>query len=164
MQTRWRAWLLSAAAPSRSVFHSRELCTACRRQSFTRTGGFQDSFAGSRPTPTLEDTMEPSYEVVWPRSPRGVQARRVANRLEGADGCHPLQGKRIAFLWDFLFRGDELFPVVERELTERFAGLEVVGYQEFGNTHGSDEVETIAGLPTALANHRIDAVVSGMGC
>ena len=108
--------------------------------------------------------MEPTYEVVWPRSARGVQSRRVAHRLEGEGGCHPLEGKRIAFLWDYLFRGDELFPVLERELIERFAGLEVVGYDEFGNTHGSDEAEIITGLPAALANRHIDAVVSGMGC
>lgn len=75
-----------------------------------------------------------------------------------------MQGKRVAFLWDYLFRGDELFPVLERELTERYPGLEVVAYQEFGSTHGSDELETIAGLPAALANRHIDAVVSGMGC
>ena len=108
--------------------------------------------------------MEPTYEVVWPRSARAVQTRRVAARLEGEGRRHPLEGKRIAFLWDYLFRGDELFPVLERELTERFPGLEVVGYEEFGNTHGSDEAENVAGLPSALANRHIDAVVSGMGC
>jgi hypothetical protein len=111
-----------------------------------------------------EHTMEPTYEVVWPRSPRGVQTRRVADRLETADERHPLEGKRIAFLWDYLFRGDELFPVLDRELTERFPGIEVVGYAEFGSTHGSDEAELIAGLPAALANRHIDAVVSAMGC
>lgn len=108
--------------------------------------------------------MEPTYEVVWPRSPRGVQTRRVADRLEPTDGRHPLEGKRIAFLWDYLFRGDELFPLLEGELTQRFPGLEVVGYDEFGSTHGSDEVEVISGLPTALTSRHIDAVVSGMGC
>jgi hypothetical protein len=111
-----------------------------------------------------EHTMEPTYEVVWPRSPRGVQTRRIADRLIGEAGRHPLEGKRIAFLWDYLFRGDELFPVLERELTERFPGIEIIGYEEFGSTHGTDEVETVAGLPTALANRHIDAVVSGMGC
>jgi len=57
-----------------------------------------------------ERKLEPIYEVVWPRSPRGVQARRTAARLQGINGRHPMEGKRIAFLWDYLFRGDELFP------------------------------------------------------
>ncbi len=88
----------------------------------------------------------------------GVQAKRSADRLDD------LNGKRIAFLWDYLFRGDELFPVLEKELVQRFPGIEVLGYEEFGNTHGSDEVERIAALPSVLAERGVDAVVSGMGC
>jgi hypothetical protein len=106
----------------------------------------------------MENTMEPIYDVVWPRSPQGARSRRLVDRLDG------LEGKRIAFLWDYLFRGDELFPVLEKELTARFSGLEVVGYAEFGNTHGGDEADMIAGLPDALASRHVDAVVSGMGC
>lgn len=88
----------------------------------------------------------------------GVQAHRSAARLDDLDG------KRIGFLWDYLFRGDELFPVLEKELSQRYPGIEIVGYEEFGNTHGSDEVERIAALPEVLTARHIDAVVSGMGC
>ena len=76
---------------------------------------------------------EPVYHAVWPRSSSGVQARRRADRLPSLDGA------RIAFLWDYLFRGDELFPVLEAELRERFPGVDIVGYDVFGNLHGSDE-------------------------
>lgn len=102
--------------------------------------------------------MEPAYDVVWPRSPKGVQRRRMSDRLDTLDR------KRIAFLWDYLFRGDELFPVLERELTSRYPALDVVGYAEFGNTHGADEVEMIDRLPDVLRTRGVDAVVSGMGC
>ena len=135
--------------------------TTCKR---LRREISQNGFRRNGSALTTERTMEPTYEVVWPRSPRGVQNRRVADRLESADERHPLEGKRIAFLWDYLFRGDELLPVLERELTGCFSGLEVVGYEEFGSTHGSDEAVMIAGLPAALANRHIDAVVSAMGC
>ena len=101
---------------------------------------------------------EPGYEVVWPGSAMGVQAKRAAPRLE------TLENATVAFLWDYLFRGDELFPILEQELLRRFPGLTVVGYEEFGNTHGSDEVVRIAGLPEFLAEREVDAVVSGMGC
>lgn len=101
---------------------------------------------------------ETDYDVVWPSSPMGVQAQRSAARLDS------LEGKRVAFLWDYLFRGDELFPVLEKELSQRFEAIDVVGYEEFGNTHGSDEVERIAGLGAFLAERQVDAVVSGMGC
>ncbi len=100
----------------------------------------------------------PTYEVVWPKSPVGVAGRSPAPRLECLDGA------RVAFLWDYLFRGDELFPLIEQELTGRFPGLEVVGYDVFGNSHGGDEAEFISRLPQALADNRIDAVISGVGC
>jgi hypothetical protein len=95
---------------------------------------------------------------VWPRSPRGVQARRSAPRLDSLDG------RRVAFLWDYLFRGDELFPVLEAELRSRFPTIDVVGYAEFGNLHGADEKDRVGRLPDDLKARDVDAVVSGMGC
>ncbi len=106
----------------------------------------------------MSSHSEMHYEVVWPKSPLAVQARPLAERLD------TLEGKRVGFLWDFLFRGHELFPVIEEELQCRFTRIEVVGYDEFGNTHGGDEAEVIAALPNRLHDRRIDAVVSGVGC
>ena len=102
--------------------------------------------------------MEPTYDVVWPRSPRGVQARRRAPRLD------TLADRRVAFLWDYVFRGDELFPVLETALVERFPGIEIIGYEEFGNLHGADEKLRVGRLPDDLRSRAVDAVVSGMGC
>jgi hypothetical protein len=87
-----------------------------------------------------------------------VQRRRRAGRLDTLDGA------RVAFLWDHLFRGDELFPVLALELRSRYRGIEVVGYEEFGNLHGTDEVERVRRLPDDLRTRGVDAVVSGMGC
>lgn len=101
---------------------------------------------------------EPTYEVVWPKSARSTDARPPAPRVGS------LQGKRVAFLWDYLFRGDELFPELERELTNRFPGLKVIGYETFGNLHGPDEARLIDELPTRLREHGVDAVISGNGC
>ncbi len=102
--------------------------------------------------------MEVSYDVVWPKSTQGVKAGRLTDRLDTLDG------KRVAFLWDYLFRGDELFPILERELVRRFPSVQIVSYDEFGNSHGADEADFISGLPAALASRHIDAVVSAMGC
>ena len=102
--------------------------------------------------------MEQVLEVVWPKSPLGTQSRPPATRLD------TLTGKRIAFAWDYLFRGEEIFPVLAKELQERFEGLEIVNYDVFGHLHGPDEVALVNGLPAALAMHRIDGVVSGNGC
>lgn len=102
--------------------------------------------------------MTSTYDVVWPLSPRGVQAQRSAVRL------NTLNGKRIAFLWDYVFRGDELFPILAAELAERFDDIEIIGFEEFGNLHGADEKERVKNLPAELRRREVDAVVSGMGC
>ncbi len=102
--------------------------------------------------------MTIAYDVVWPRSPRGIQQRRRADRLDTLDG------KRVAFLWDYLFRGDELFPVLATELTRRYRAVEIIDFAEFGNLHGSDEKERVGRLGDDLRDRGVDAVVSGMGC
>ena len=104
------------------------------------------------------DVVEPTFDVVWPRSPQGIQTRAHAAPLDS------LSGKRVAFLWDYLFRGDELFPVLAEELARQFPTIEVLGYDVFGNLHGADETERIRRLPDDLRNRGVDAVVSGMGC
>lgn len=107
---------------------------------------------------SVPTNREPVYDVVWPRSPRGVQRRRRARRLDSLDGA------RVAFLWDHVFRGDELFPVLAAELRARFERVEIVGHEEFGNLHGADEIERVGRLPDDLRSRGVDAVVSGMGC
>jgi hypothetical protein len=102
--------------------------------------------------------MTEQYAVVWPRGPRVVEDRALASRLP------TLAGSTVAFLWDDLFRGDEIFPVLARELGARFPGVRFVGHEVFGSTHGDDEHRVLAELPAALRRHRVDAVISGMGC
>jgi hypothetical protein len=106
----------------------------------------------------MESDLEATYGVVWPKSSRSVERRRLAPRLDQLDG------KRVAFLWDHLFRGDEVFAAIEGELTARYRAVEIVGHEAFGNTHGSDEKAVVAGLPAELSRRHIDAVVSAMGC
>lgn len=102
--------------------------------------------------------MEPSYDVLWPQSPMGVQPRRHAPRVgDLGEAC-------VAFLWDYLFRGDELFPLLEGELARLHPGVEIVRHDAVGNTHGGDETEVIEALPRTLRDRGVDAVVSGMGC
>ena len=98
------------------------------------------------------------YDVVWPRGPRATDIRPLAKRPAS------LEGKRVAFLWDYLFRGDEIFPMLEEGLRGRFPGLSVVNYDAFGSTHGTNERKVMEELPAALAEMGVGAVVSGIGC
>ena len=98
------------------------------------------------------------YEVFWPRTRRQTKTKALAPRFE------TLNGKTIAQLWDYLFRGDRVFQHIESALKARFPDVRFVSWKEFGNTHGSDEREVLAGLPQRFAALGIDAAISGMGC
>jgi hypothetical protein len=99
-----------------------------------------------------------TYQVVWPRG------QKLGDRAEPAKRLENLNGKTVAELWDFVFRGDEIFPVIESELSARFANIKFLGPGRFGNTHGSDERQVLAALPDKLRELGVDAVISGMGC
>lgn len=98
------------------------------------------------------------YEVLWPRSPRQVQLKPLAARLAS------LEGMTIAQLWDFVFRGDEVYAHLESALRARFPKVRFVSWREFGSTHGGDEREVIAALPRRFKELGVDAAISGMGC
>ena len=62
---------------------------------------------------------EPVYSVVWPRG-EDTGIAPLAGRLDS------LEGKTVGFLWDYLFRGDEIFPLLEEGLKERYPKIKFV--------------------------------------
>jgi hypothetical protein len=99
-----------------------------------------------------------TQRVVWPRGQKTVAPKAVAPRLPTLDGM------TIGELWDDLFRGDEIFPLLRQALGDRFPGVKFVGYDVFGSTHGAREHEVLARLPERLRERGVDAVISGMAC
>ena len=98
------------------------------------------------------------YEALWPRSPRQVKRKSITNRLD------TLEGKTVAQLWDYVFRGDEVFELLEEGLKERFLGVKWVSWKDFGSTHGSEERNVLASMPKRFKELGVDASISGMGC
>ena len=98
------------------------------------------------------------YEVFWPRSPRQVRAKPLAPRLAS------LEGKTVAQLWDYLFKGDEVFALLEEGLKARFPGVKFASWREFGSTHGGEERAALAALPQRFKELGVEAVISGMAC
>lgn len=98
------------------------------------------------------------YEAYWPRTRRRTRITELAPRLE------TLNGRTVAQLWDYLFRGDDVFALLEVELKRRFPGIRFIHWSEFGSTHGKNEREFLADLPGRLRELRVDAVISGLGC
>ncbi|MEC8135538.1 MAG: hypothetical protein VX107_05225 [Pseudomonadota bacterium] len=98
------------------------------------------------------------HDVVWPRAARQMEIAPVAPRL------NTLEGKTVAQLWDYLFRGDEVFDHLEAGLKERYPSIKFVSWKDFGSTHGADERQILADLPRKMEILGVDAVISGMGC
>ena len=102
-------------------------------------------------------TSEPVYDVVWPLAPSAAPAGSLAARADDLDG------KTVGELWDYLFKGEQIFPLIRRALTARYPGIRFIEYERFGSTHGRDEAELARTLPAELRRHGCDAVISAVG-
>ena len=104
---------------------------------------------------TTDDGRE---RALWPRGRKTADTRPVAPRLDTLDG------KTIGEIWDDLFRGDEIFPILREEIGRRYRNVRFVEYHVFGSTHGAAEHKTIAEMPDRLRTLDVHAVISGMAC
>ena len=78
-------------------------------------------------------------------------------RLDGLDG------KRIGFVWDYVFRGDEMFPLIEAEIRRHHPDATFVPFETFGNIHGKESDPVLDQLAAKLREQQVDAVVVGVG-
>ncbi|MGE5523251.1 MAG: hypothetical protein ACM3SS_06020 [Rhodospirillaceae bacterium] len=100
---------------------------------------------------------EPQYDVVWPLGRPAFEERAPNARVRD------LNDAVIGELWDYLFRGEEIFPILREQLTARYPGIRFVTYDVFGNVHGPRQRELVARVPELLREHRVDAVISAIG-
>lgn len=98
------------------------------------------------------------FETVWPGGQPAIEVFSPARRPKALDGL------RIAFVWDYLFRGDEIFAVLEKSLGAAYPNATFLNYDLFGNTLGADDHRVLSELPARLAEHKVDVVISGVGC
>ena len=102
-------------------------------------------------------TRQEEFEALWPGGVSAVDTVPAAPRGD-------LAGKRIGFLWDDMFRGEEIFPILQRNISERFDDVAFVGFDAFGPIFGGDEHAVVAALPERLDSLEVDAVIAGIGC
>lgn len=103
--------------------------------------------------------MSEMYQVVSPAGVQMTQARNVSPSLPD------LNGKVIGELWNWGFRGNETFPIIEDELRKYYPDIKFVDYREFGNFHDPNyEKERMKALPGQLKEYGVDAVIVGNGC
>jgi hypothetical protein len=103
--------------------------------------------------------VEPLYEVVWPLG------RQIGDQKGLSERQGRLDGSTIGFVWDYIFKGDQMFEVVKAQLAQSYDGVEFVDYPAFGNIHGTntEERSSVVGLPDRLRELGVDAVVVGVG-
>lgn len=109
-------------------------------------------------SPVNSSTSEGSFATVWPLGRSASPAHGLAPRLAS------VKGRRIAFVWDHVFRGDDMFAAFSADPS--IAGhVETVGHTAFGNIHGNpaEEREAVSLLPERLRRLGVDAVIVGVG-
>ncbi|HXF67988.1 MAG TPA: hypothetical protein VNK67_14990 [Burkholderiales bacterium] len=105
----------------------------------------------------MPSNSQPRYEVLWPLGRRAVEPRAVAPRLPD------LAGRTICELWDVIFRGETIYPLVRDYIRARYPGVRFVEYTEFGNFYGPRGAEVARALPEKLRAHRCEAAIVGIG-
>ena len=108
-------------------------------------------------TRTTASPNEPRYDVLWPLSRKAVKRSAAAPRVPD------LNGKTVCELWDVIFRGETIYPLVREYIKARFPGVKFVNYTEFGNFHGAREHEVSATIPDKLRAYKADAAIVGIG-
>ena len=101
------------------------------------------------------------FDVV---SPAGLEAVKV---IQARPRLPDLNGKTIAEVWNGVFKGDTVFPLLRKLLKQRYPDINIVPYTEFYHLPGSDVpahqralVEEVVGQ---LQARGCDAVITGMG-
>jgi hypothetical protein len=100
---------------------------------------------------------EPRYDVLSPLSRKAIRTTAAAPRLPD------LNGKTVCELWDRIFRGETIYPLVREYIRKRFPGVRFVSHEAFGNFHGAREAQVSATIPDKLRAHGADAVIVGIG-
>ena len=103
-------------------------------------------------------TKTTEYETVWPGGIVAVPTFQPAARPID------LAGLTVAFVWDYVFRGDDIFPILEEALANLYPTMKFVNYDTFGSTFGGDEHAVLNHLPDLLAANEVDVAISGVGC
>ena len=99
-----------------------------------------------------------AYETVSPSGPPAVPTFEPASRIATLDG------RTVGFVWDYIFRGDEIFPILQEALSKAYPAMKFVNYDSFGAVFGGDEHQSVRMLPARLAEHGVDLVICGVGC
>lgn len=69
----------------------------------------------------------------------------------------------VAEVWDYRFRGNEIYAALRKVLAPRYPGISFVDSDVFGDVHGNNSTEIVEALPGHLREHHCNAVLVGVG-
>ncbi|MBI2957338.1 MAG: hypothetical protein HYY32_00705 [Chloroflexi bacterium] len=99
---------------------------------------------------------EPEYEVVWPL------AKSTYEIVSPTQRTLDLTGKTVCQLWNYCFKGDQMFSALRERLAERYPGIKFVDYDVFGTIHGPRGADVLEG-GKVLQEQGCDLVIAGVG-
>ena len=107
--------------------------------------------------------MRTKFSVVGPVSEevgKGIPAGKVGIAHRLAD----LNGKTVCEVWNGVFRGDALFPIIRQQLKKRYPGVKVIPYTESPLFNTGDDINKICeNLRNFLSQKGCDALIAGVG-
>lgn len=107
--------------------------------------------------PKLSKPTEPQYAALYPLSSknRGTTA--------GAPRIPDLNDKTVCEIWDGIFRGETIYPLVREYIKARFPRVRFVDPAAFGNFYGARDHAILSALPEKLKEFKVDAAIVGIG-
>jgi hypothetical protein len=99
---------------------------------------------------------EKHYKVLWPRGRKARENHPLAKRPG------TFEGLTICELWDGLFRGNQIFPILRDRLSERYPGVKIIPWTDFprDGDHGFPDWEA---HPDVLTEKGCNMVIVGTG-
>lgn len=102
------------------------------------------------------DRKDNRYEVLWPRGKKAFTYHPLARRPS------TLEGQTIGELWDGLFRGNEIFPLLREGISERYPGVKFIPWTEFPRD-GDHGFPDWAAHPNLLTEKGCNLVITATG-
>lgn len=97
-------------------------------------------------------------------SPVGLERLKPAS---AASRLSDLDGKTICEIWNGLYKGDEVFPVVRELLARKYPNVKVIPFTEFSLLYGGDtpaqQNESAKRIAVLAKEKGCDALISGNG-
>ena len=104
-----------------------------------------------------KQSNEPLYEVLWPLSRKAVSSANLAPREKD------LNDKVVCEIWDGIFRGEHIFPLVREHIKKKYPRVKFIDSSVFGNFYGARDRAVIEELPKKLREYGVDAAIVGIG-